>query len=203
MNGTELGDWIGMGHDPSPANVDIDRALCKAIDRLTDLARGGKIEIYGKFYESVMVDDRDFHTRPISSEDLSNYRQFDTPDTLWRGRGLAWQNDRQDLPAITADHYREVEVKRDDLIRFFDAGGGQQKRKPKSKPGRKRGSGSYFAVDKLLFPEMASLIAEGIALSSQEAARKIAYKARGGGTEDSKATRLAKNFRAANPERGN
>lgn len=195
MNGSELGEWLGMGHPPSEANAERDRAMIDAVDRLTDLASVGKIEIRGRFYPSVLDDDRDITITELSGVALSNYRQFDAPgDILWRGRGVAWRHDRRDLPAVYADHYRDVIVKRDDLARHIDPAAPG---KLKSRRGRKPGTGSYLPVDTALLEEMATLIASNDAMSPQEAAGQIAHKAAGGGTLKSKETRLAKRYRAA------
>jgi hypothetical protein len=52
-------------------------------------------------------------------------------------------------------------------------------------------------VDAPLLAEMKVLIENGLAFSPDGAAKLIANKARGGGTEASKATRLANRFRAS------
>lgn len=64
------------------------------------------------------------------------------------------------------------------------------------KPGRGRpkGSGSYAEADAPLLAEMRQLIAGQEAFSPDGAAKMIAHKAKGGGTLDSRANRLARRY---------
>lgn len=97
-----------------------DSALAQAVERLTDVASGGEIEIRGRFFRSVLEDDRQILIKVISQEALSNYRQFDVfADALYRGNGLAWGADRRDFPATTDDHFRDVIVRRSQLLQHF------------------------------------------------------------------------------------
>jgi hypothetical protein len=64
------------------------------------------------------------------------------------------------------------------------------------KPGRKKGNGSYAAVDLPLLDEMKELISSHRAASPQEAARMLAGKAHGSGTLESKIERLARRYRS-------
>jgi hypothetical protein len=66
---------------------------------------------------------------------------------------------------------------------------------PPKKRGRKKGDGSYTAIDLPLLDEMKGLISSNQAASPEEAARKLAKKAHGSGSEESKAERLAKRYR--------
>ncbi len=69
--------------------------------------------------------------------------------------------------------------------------------KPKQlrgKAGRKPGSGSYARSDAILLEEMTQLVKTGTVASAEAAARMVAPKAKGGGTLESKATRLAKGY---------
>lgn len=63
--------------------------------------------------------------------------------------------------------------------------------------GRKPGSGSMAKADALLYPEMRALIDNHDAFTANGAATKLAHKARGNSTLESKATRLANGFRAS------
>lgn len=60
----------------------------------------------------------------------------------------------------------------------------------KSKPGRKKGSGSFLALDEPLVAEMRRLVEQGEALSPWEATEKVVQQAVGAGTEESKRRRL-------------
>ena len=62
--------------------------------------------------------------------------------------------------------------------------------------GRKKGSGSYDEKDEPLLKRMLKLFTSGAVVSVEAAARKLAPKATGGGSEASKRDRLAKKFRA-------
>jgi hypothetical protein len=61
--------------------------------------------------------------------------------------------------------------------------------------GKKKGAGSYEDLDAPLLREMESILKQGKAASAEEAARKVAEKAHGGGTAKSKAERLGRRFR--------
>ena len=61
--------------------------------------------------------------------------------------------------------------------------------------GRKKGSGSLAALDKPLLEEMEKMISEGSVVSEWAAALKMAPKATGSGTIESKARRLARHYR--------
>ena len=63
------------------------------------------------------------------------------------------------------------------------------------KRGRKKGDGSYAAIDLPLLSEMKELILSHRAASPEEAARMLAEKAFGPGSLESKAERLAKRYR--------
>lgn len=63
--------------------------------------------------------------------------------------------------------------------------------------GRTKGSGSLEAADAPLLVEMRKMIAAGEAFSPDGAAKLVASRAKGGGTFDSRATRLANRYRAS------
>lgn len=65
--------------------------------------------------------------------------------------------------------------------------------------GRIKGSGSLADADAALVDEMRTLIAEGRTFSVNSAAQMVADRAVGHGTIESKATRLAKRYRASEP----
>ncbi|MGO9573530.1 MAG: hypothetical protein ACLPTQ_04280 [Terriglobales bacterium] len=73
--------------------------------------------------------------------------------------------------------------------------------KPKGRPGRRPGSGSYDVADRPLLEEMHRLFTSGVAKSPHDAARRLADKAAGGRmtTVESKQTRLAKGYRKIYP----
>lgn len=71
--------------------------------------------------------------------------------------------------------------------------------KPKTRPGRRPGTGSYDVADGPLLEKMHRLITKGRAKSPHDAARQLAKKAKGVSTEDSKRTRLAKRYRKIYP----
>ena len=66
----------------------------------------------------------------------------------------------------------------------------------RERPGRKRGSGPYDDDDKPLLDKMAKLLANGDVTSPWGAATRVAYKAKGGGTQESKAHRLRRKYLA-------
>jgi hypothetical protein len=63
------------------------------------------------------------------------------------------------------------------------------------KRGRKKGDGSYATIDLPLLDEMKELILSHRAASPEEAARMLAKKAHGSGSQESKTERLAKRYR--------
>ncbi len=71
--------------------------------------------------------------------------------------------------------------------------------KPKGRPGRRPGTGSWEVADRPLLEKMHRLITRGRAKSADDAARQLADKARGAGTRESKQTRLAKRYRKIYP----
>ena len=76
--------------------------------------------------------------------------------------------------------------------------GSDEPLKRQSRRGRTKGAGSLANVDAPLLEEMRQLIAGGRAFSAHGAAKLVAHKAKGGGTEESRATRLASRYRAEN-----
>ena len=66
---------------------------------------------------------------------------------------------------------------------------------PKMRGRKKKGDGSYANIDLPLLDEMKELISSHRAASPEEAARMLAKKAHGSGSEESKAERLAKRYR--------
>jgi hypothetical protein len=66
-----------------------------------------------------------------------------------------------------------------------------------ARPGRRKGQGSFERFDQRLFPMMQKLIDQGKAASPEAASHLVAKKAKGSGTLESKAERLAKRFRAS------
>jgi hypothetical protein len=71
----------------------------------------------------------------------------------------------------------------------------KQEAAPPPGRGRKKGAGSYAAIDLPLLNEMKELILSRRAASPEEAARMLAKKAHGFGSEESKTERLAKRYR--------
>lgn len=65
----------------------------------------------------------------------------------------------------------------------------------RTSPGKKKGQGSYAAVDEPLLDEMAALLKNLSVASPEEAAKRVASRAHGAGTIESKVERLAKRFR--------
>src|SRR5450759_3523952 len=61
--------------------------------------------------------------------------------------------------------------------------------------GRPRGSGSWASADEPLLTEMQELIESGKSKSPSDAALKVASRASGDGTIESKSSRLAKRYR--------
>ena len=68
---------------------------------------------------------------------------------------------------------------------------------PSKRSGRPKGSGSMAAADEPLLQEMRQLISAGEAFSANGAAIAVASKAKGAGTQDSRAARLAKRYLAS------
>lgn len=94
-----------------------------------------------------------------------------------------------------------VYVLQDELIRFTKRLSGAQhgpqeamRSGARLRPGRKKGTGSFASLDAPLLEEMKKMIAQGTVLSTWAAALKVAGKAAGAGTLESKAKRLLKRF---------
>jgi hypothetical protein len=66
---------------------------------------------------------------------------------------------------------------------------------PKMRGRKKKGDGSYANIDLPLLDEMKQLISSHRAASPEEAARMLAKKAHGSGSQESKTERLAKRYR--------
>jgi hypothetical protein len=103
-------------------------------------------------------------------------------------------------------YWYDVRLRAADLFREFpelcrpagDAESDQSKeQQPKSRRGRTKGAGSYAHLDGPLLDEMQTLIEKGEAVSPEAASHLVAAKAKGAGTVESKAERLAKRYRAS------
>lgn len=111
-----------------------------------------------------------------------------------------WSKIRPDLEKQVRLHLLAIEDGAEGQCVERAKSGGTEKKK--GRRGRTKGSGSYHAADARLILEMKTLIAEQKAFSADGAAKLVARKAVGGGTEASKATRLAKGFRASENKSG-
>lgn len=96
--------------------------------------------------------------------------------------------------------YVSIQVSRADAETLFPAAGARPIRTaavgPRRRPGRTPGSGSYASADAPLLTEMAQHIATGKAMSPHAAAQLVADRASGGGSFNSKVSRLAKAYRS-------
>ena len=130
--GPVLSKLLGLGKKQCDERIDenerLDRAIKSAVERLTDLGLGGKIEILGRKYAHVLVDDSDdkIPTERIPALRMADYRGFDTlDDTLflapYREVKLAWCRDRLEICSPLGEHFRFVMVNRADLMREFPA----------------------------------------------------------------------------------
>ena len=91
--------------------------------------------------------------------------------------------------AITGGGFYAIQVRGDQLRERVE------RRKRSSPIGRRKGSGTLKKADNPLLAEMSELIEKGIAFSPDGAAKLVAKKAVGGGSEESTAARLAKRYR--------
>jgi hypothetical protein len=152
------------------------------------------------------------------------WRYFLRPVTHTMGTGFYGSGtlsppylDKDPVPVFSADGdrraiYREVQIKRDDVLRLkatfnemtaqssdVDDPVAKEAAKPTAKVprrGRKKGTGSFAAIDEPRLEEMAKLIQEGRAASPEAAALQVAPRAHGTGTLKSRVDRLAKRYRA-------
>lgn len=120
------------------------------------------------------------------------------PSSQWVKLDIAPRNPSRHAP------YEFIQLQSADLTKLFPASGGTATSEdaPPEQPrrrGRVKGSGSLADADAALVDEMRTLIAEGRAFSANSAAQIVAEKAAGHGTIDSKAIRLAKRYRASEP----
>jgi hypothetical protein len=119
------------------------------------------------------------------------------------------------IPDVNTSDYRPLMVSRDDLQKWpfvFDEESHQVLSAPaqiseipdktralgsSKRPnlGRPRGSGSWASADEPLLTEMQELIESGKSKSPNDAALKVADRASGQGTIESKCSRLAKRYR--------
>lgn len=130
---------------PPKDAAELDDAMAQAVSNLTDLGSGGKIQFWGRFFRNLIEDGDRIRIDAISPVNLFNYRQFDVLDNaLYRGDGLAWSLDRRDYPPTTDDHYRNVLIKRTDLMENFP---------PTSEPRLKLRSGAESKCTKWLLEQ--------------------------------------------------
>jgi hypothetical protein len=145
---------------------------------------------------------RTFATKPIPSGEIRNLvvnnsvpgiklKDALAPNKL--GRVSSGCHYWIDVRLRAAAVFREFEAER----RAFNADHDEQVGHEKRRGGRRKGSGSYDHHDKPLIDEMKTLIEEGKAVSAEAAARLVADRAKGAGTLESKAERLAKKCRAS------
>lgn len=105
-------------------NADLDDMVLSAVKQLTDLGTSEAVEIRGKYFRNILDDDIEIFTEQIPPSRLADFRWFDTlDDSLYRGLGLAWGENRRELryPPRDDRHYRFVTVKQSDLRREFPA----------------------------------------------------------------------------------
>lgn len=130
--GPVLSKLLGLGKKQCDTRIDenerLDRAIKSAVERLTDLGLGRKIEMLGRKYAHVLADDGDgkILTERIPPRRMADYRGFDSlDDTLflvpYREVKLGWCRDRQEICSPLGDHFRFVMVNRADLMREFPA----------------------------------------------------------------------------------
>lgn len=124
--GPALSDLLGIGTQSGRGTViqneRMDTAIATAVERLTELASGGAINMRGRFFRDVLDDEIKIFTRRIPPVRLADYRWFDTfDDALYRGLGIAWAKDRRELlyPPRDDGHYRFVTVNRAGLMLEF------------------------------------------------------------------------------------
>ncbi len=103
---------------------------------------------------------------------------------------IDWQNSGLQTPR---GGFLDVRALRADVQRWHPGPRGQQQARAEHR-GRKKGSGSYEALDAPLLEEMKRLIAKGDALSNHAAAMKVVDRAEGAGALESKVRRLINRF---------
>ena len=139
----------------------------------------------------------------------------DLASYIWDKAGVDWQQSRFAIPDDRRGRelhtFLDVDVCREDLEKWIngampDAQGGPQETagnltpkpsdkvaKPARRGGRKPGSGSYAAQDRVLWKEMKGVMDRGKAMSVWDAAGQFAEKAPGAAF-DSKRRRLVKGY---------
>jgi hypothetical protein len=160
-----------------------------ARDDLWDRLKNGELVATG-------IPDGSEHRRIIVAVEWLDLDSFD-PD-------LGWPTDAVGRGFKSLLRFRNVVVPSHDVLRIWPSSGKpllgkltptQTVRSGTKRGGRKKGVGSYEDLDVPLLKEMSLIIKQGKAASPEEAARKVAERAHGGGTLTSKAERLARRFR--------
>ena len=141
----------------------------------------GKCEIWARIGSKVA---------PFSRVSADVFRNYKVKCWGYGKPGAAWA-ELEDCPPLYAIHLAPVGAMSVNAP-MADGNG-----KPRGKRGRTKGSGSLEAADAPLLVEMRRLIDRGEAFSPDGAAKLVARKAKGGGTEESRATRLANRYRAS------
>ena len=190
-----------------------------------DGKHAAQLELRGKFYSDtisplvVSRSGKNYKIRPHrwgSEEALTWFEQgecwlteylVDPPLGMFHGKERAYifvgEHDLQRLMAKQAtkqesvphDPIADVEAReKDEGGRPLQPEGASEMATPKRR-GRKKGDGSYAIIDLPLLSEMKELILSHRAASPEEAARMLAEKAFGSGTQESKVERLAKRYR--------
>jgi hypothetical protein len=186
---------LSTANDSKPRQFAVNGA--DARDDLWDRLRSGELVATGIPAESE-------HRRTILAVEWLDLDSFD-PD-------LGWPTDAVGRGFKSLLRFRSVVVPSHDVIRIwprFEPKSHEQ-RSPAGKlaateavrskdgvkrRGRKKGAGSFEDLDFPFLEEMALILEQGKAASPQEAARKVAEKAHGGGTLKSKAERLGRRYR--------
>jgi hypothetical protein len=150
-------------------------------DWLQGLRREADIRIMGLVmcgHLKAWLSDREEWSRPTERTLRERLMKFDDMP-----HGLAV--DRQELEAIIATRWPQLAS-----ANTFKTSVASDAVRPTGRRGRPTGSGTYTESDGPLLLEMRALLKDGVALSIHAASLRVAERARGGGSLESKARRL-------------
>ena len=187
-------NWVPVVSLDAPGEPEKEKRFWNAVRSLHDQL---KTDLESKLIVLGIPPDSAFaEARPASSDALSEVIEEISFSPLAWGQAY-FRNQRIEVRVYRPNRFmrEKSDTGNDERDLAHTDGGGAAKAVGKGRPGRRKGAGSYEALDAPLVEKMHQLITEGMALSDHAAALKVVDRAAGGGTDESKARRLTDRYK--------